>query len=82
MIELARAVHALQARFGSTTAAPYVPGKTLFRDALCENFKVSQAEAEVVCDSLERNRGIVFWRSNESGPLWTIDVGAIRDDPE
>ncbi len=82
MIQLARAVRALQARFGSTTAAPYVPGKTLFRDALCEEFKVSQADAEVICDSLEKNRGIVFARSNESGPLWTIDVGAIREDPE
>lgn len=82
MMQLARAVRALRARFGSTTAAPYVPGKTMFRDALCEEFKLSQADAEVVCDSLEKNRGITFSRSNENGPLWTINVGAIREEPE
>ena len=81
MIQLSRAVQALQTRFGTSTAAPYVPGKTQFRDALCEEFNVSQADAEVVCDSLEKGGGLVFSRSTESGPLWTIHVEAIRDEP-
>ncbi len=81
MILLSRAVQALHARFGSTTAAPYVPGKTRFRDALCDEFNVSQADAEVICDSLEKDGGLVFSRSNESGPLWTIRIAAIRDEP-
>ncbi len=79
MIQLSRAVQALHARFGSTTAAPYVPGKTLFRDALCEEFNLSQADAEVICDSLEKNGGLVFSRLNESGPLWSVHVEAVRD---
>jgi hypothetical protein len=43
----------------------------------------SALDDELVTENVARdvNRGIVFSRSNESGPLWTINVGAIRDDP-
>jgi hypothetical protein len=77
MIGLARAVEALHAHFGSTVAAPYVPGKTLFRDALCDEFELSQAEAEDLCDSLERARAITFARSQDAGPVWTLDVVGV-----
>lgn len=72
MVSLGSAVTALHQRFGANMAGDYVPGKTVFRDALCEEFGMSQADAEMICDSLEREKAIQFFNSPELGEFWTI----------
>jgi hypothetical protein len=53
MIALEKAAEELNRRFGSQVDVAYVPGKTAFRDSLCEQLGLSATEAEGVCDSLE-----------------------------
>ena len=53
-------------------AAPSVPGKTAFRDALASSLAISASDAEVLCDSLERGGGLRFTSDVERGPQWTI----------
>ncbi len=72
-IDLREAAEELRRRFGKQVDAPYVPGKTLFRDTLCERFGISQAEGEVLCDSLEQCRSVRFERSGVLGNGWTIE---------
>lgn len=72
MIALEKAAEELNRRFGSQVDAAYVPGKTAFRDSLCEQLGLSAAEAEGICDSLEHARLIRFERSPVFGPRWTI----------
>ena len=73
MLDLAIAAQTLCSEFGNITRAPYVPGKTNFRDKLCTMFAISTVEAEAVCDSLERVHVLTFGRDPEEGPLWMID---------
>ena len=73
MVTLGSAVTALYQRFGSSMAGDYVPGKTVFRDALCEEFDISEVDAEIICDSLEREKAIRFVSSPEIGEFWTIE---------
>jgi hypothetical protein len=67
----------LRRRFGRSVEAAYVPGKTMFRDELCDCFGISQAEAEELCDSLESQRVIRFERSSETGPTWWIEPNPV-----
>jgi len=62
----------LAERFGAQLNLDYVPGKTLFRDALVEELGVSEAEAEALCDALEKAKVIRFDRSEELGDVWTL----------
>jgi hypothetical protein len=78
MISLPRAAQTLHDRFGNVSREPYVPGKTRFRDTLCEALGISALEAEQLCDSLERSRVLDFGRSDEEGPTWTIDPSLAR----
>jgi hypothetical protein len=75
MIALAQAAQELKLQFGTKVDAAYVPGKTAFRDALCDGLGLSAAEAEGLCDSLEQARFIRFERSPLFGPQWTIVMG-------
>ena len=75
MIALETAAEELNRRFGRQIQAAYVPGKTAFRNSLCERLGLSAAEAEEVCDSLEQARLIRFERSALLGPRWTIVAG-------
>jgi hypothetical protein len=72
MIALEKAAEELHRRFGSQIDMAYVPGKTAFRDSLCERLGLSAMEAEGVCDSLEQAQWIHFERSPLFGPRWTI----------
>jgi hypothetical protein len=72
MESLAATARFLAERFGAQLNLDYVPGKTLFRDALCEELGISEAEAEALCDSLEKARLIRFDRSEELGDVWTL----------
>jgi hypothetical protein len=72
MIPLEKAAEELNRRFGSQVDVSYVPGKTAFRNSLCERLGLSAAEAERVCDSLEQAKLIRFERSPVFGPRWTI----------
>jgi len=71
IVGLSRAAAALYGMFGALIDADYLPGKTLFRDALCSRFGFSQLEAEEMCDSLEQAGLIRFVRS-EDGVGWHI----------
>jgi hypothetical protein len=72
-LDLSSAAEALRRRFGTSVDLPYVPGKTAFRDVICEIEGLSQAEAEAVCDSLEQTGIIRFERSAILGNRWTLD---------
>ena len=71
-IGLARATDELRQRFGGHIEAAYVPGKTVFRDTLCDRLGLSELEAEELCDSLETAHLIRFERSALYGPRWAI----------
>jgi hypothetical protein len=73
MLDLRSAANTLHERFGSSVEEAYVPGKTAFRDAICERYGLSEAESEMIGDSLERAGAIRFSTSPEVGPVWTID---------
>ena len=72
MADLAAHVRFLAGRFGAELNLDYVPGKTLFREALREELGISDAEAGALCDALEKARLIRFNRSEEVGDLWTL----------
>jgi hypothetical protein len=71
-IRLGEAARLLAAELGSVVAAPYVPGKTAFRDTLCKHFWISQLQAEALCDSLESSGLLCFHANGDTGPQWTI----------
>ncbi len=75
-MDLASAADDLKRRFGPALGGPYVIGKTMLRDALCERRGLSQLEAEELCDSLEKAGFIRFERSAEQGPSWWITTDA------
>lgn len=77
-LDLSSATEALRSRFGTGVDLPYVPGKTAFRDVICEIQGLSQAEAEAVCDSLEQAGVIRFERSATLGNRWTLDPSASQ----
>ncbi|AKT43837.1 hypothetical protein [Chondromyces crocatus] len=56
---------------GPIVDADYVPGKTCFRDVLCDRFELSEIEAEELVDSLEV-AGHVRFISSEEGFGWSI----------
>jgi hypothetical protein len=72
MIDMAHAAALLRAQFGEITGEAYVTGKTLFRDALCDSYALSQLDAEDLCDSLEKAGLILFADTDEHGPVWMI----------
>jgi hypothetical protein len=59
--------------FGASVEAEYLPGKTRFRDALSEVFKLSQLDAEELCEALERSGRIRFLGGAESAG-WRIQA--------
>lgn len=65
------AASALIEAFGALVDADFLPGKTLFRDALCDRFGISEVEAEEMVDALEASGDILFVRSEE-GLGWRI----------
>jgi hypothetical protein len=72
------AAGALVEALGPLVDADYVPGKTAFRDALCDRFGLSELEAEELVDELEASGRIRFTASPE-GLGWHIhhaDEGA------
>lgn len=71
VVTTAAAARCLHDRFGTVVEAEYVPGKTLFRDALSASLEISQLAAEDLCDELERAGGIVFIQNGE-GFGWHI----------
>jgi hypothetical protein len=71
--DLRETAQELRRRFGARVDAAYVPGKTFFRDALCEQRGISQAEAEALCDSLEQAKLIRFVQSASVGSQWIIE---------
>lgn len=71
VITLEGAARRLGAVFGPLVDADYVPGKTLFCDALAAHFGVSILTAEELCDELERAGRIRFVRT-EDGAGWHI----------
>lgn len=71
------AATALLEGFGPLVDAEYLPGKTSFRDALCDRFGVSEAEAEEMVDALEASGQIRFISSVE-GLGWRIEHMAQR----
>jgi len=73
-----RAGRALRERFGAFVDADYLAGKTVMRDALCEEFGISQLEAEELCDALEASRVLRFVTTPE-GVGWHIHDEA-RDE--
>lgn len=75
MADLAATARFLAGRFGAELNLDYVPGKALFRDALAEELGVPEAEAEALCDALEKARLIRFNRSEELGDVWTLVTG-------
>lgn len=75
IVGLARAADALREAFGPTPEAEYVPGKTLFRDELCDRFGLSQLEAEQLCDQLEQ-AGVIRFVSDDRGVGWLIASSA------
>lgn len=76
MIDMAHAADLLRSHFGEVTGEAYVTGKTLFRDALCERYGISQLDAEDLCDSLEKAGLIRYTETEENGPVWVIDTEA------
>jgi hypothetical protein len=75
VIGLARAGETLLAEFGPLVSTDYLPGKTQFRDTLCERFGLSQLQAEELCDELERTAILRFVQSVE-GSGWHIHLEA------
>jgi hypothetical protein len=71
-ISLTRAAEELERRFGAQIEAAYLPGKTAFRNALCDRLGLSMVESEDLCDSLERRHLIRFDQSPDYGARWTI----------
>ncbi len=71
VVTLERAARALAEMFGPLVDADYVPGKTLFCDALAGRFGISILTAEELCDELERAARIRFVRT-EDGAGWHI----------
>jgi hypothetical protein len=65
VVTLDLAAEALLSGFGPLVDAEYLAGKTRFRDALCERFDLSQAEAEEIVDGLEGSGRIRFVESDE-----------------
>jgi len=57
--------------FGPLVDADYVPGKTLFCEAIAARFEISILTAEELCDELERGARIRFVRT-EDGAGWHI----------
>ncbi len=81
IVSSARATASLLEMFGALVDADYIPGKTLFRDALCDRFGFSQLEAEELCDTLEQSGLIRFVRSEE-GVGWHIHtIGESEMEP-
>jgi hypothetical protein len=72
VIALNRAARELGLRFGLRIEAGYVPGKTAFRDALCDRFGLSQLDSEAICESLEAAKLIRFESAPMTGACWTI----------
>jgi hypothetical protein len=70
-----RAVDALHDAFGSLVDADYLPGKTLFRDALCERLGVTALQAEELVDELEA-MGRLRFVSSEEGIGWHVRADA------
>lgn len=73
--KLAEAAKALFQAFGPHAELEYLPGKTAFRDEICERLGVSLLEAEELCDALERTGHIVFHEPHleDEEPMgWTI----------
>lgn len=66
-----RALSALLAVFGALVDNDYVQGKTLFRDALCHRFGISEVESEELVDHLE-NTGQIRFISSDEGLGWRI----------
>ncbi|HSQ62370.1 MAG TPA: hypothetical protein VLM85_04125 [Polyangiaceae bacterium] len=78
MIGLIDAGRLLMERFGEHVCEPYVLGKTLFRDTLCDEAQLSQLEAETLCDSLERTGILRFTESDAEGSEWVVSLpGAV-----
>jgi hypothetical protein len=74
MIGLIDAGRLLVDRFGPHLFEPYIPGKTLFRDALCAEAQLSQEEAEMLCDSLERSGILRFSQNEAEGSEWVLTL--------
>ncbi len=73
-MDLREAAAELAKRFGTSFGGlAYLPGKTAFRDVLCERCGISQLEAEELCDSLEQAGMIHFERDRIDGSFWTIE---------
>lgn len=69
------ATRALLGTFGPHAELEYLPGKTAFRDELCERLGLSLLEAEELCDALEREGRIGFHEAHleDEEPMgWTI----------
>ena len=79
-VDLLGAARELKNRFGEVLAEAYVPGKTIFRDALCESRALSQDEAEEICDSLEQTKLIRFDSSTIGRMGWRIDPAVFHDE--
>ena len=73
------AAHTLLAAFGPLLDADYLPGKTRFRDALSEEFVLSELTAEELCDELERARMIRFV-SDPTGTSWHIHAEGEEEE--
>ncbi len=71
-IDLASVAAELIRRFGARIEAAYVPGKTMFRDVVCETQDVSQLDGEEICDSMERRGLLKFSHSAEAGSVWIV----------
>jgi hypothetical protein len=65
VVTLDLAAEALLSAFGPLVDVEYLAGKTRFRDALCDQFDLSQAEAEELVDGLEASGRIRFITSAE-----------------
>lgn len=66
VLALDLAAEILASVLGPLIDADYMPGKTRFRDALCERIDISQLEAEELVDDLERSGRIQFIGSEEA----------------
>jgi hypothetical protein len=74
----ASAGRALRERFGAFVGAEYLFGKTAMRDALCEQFGISQLEAEELCDALE-SAGALRFISTPDGEGFRIDSDVVDE---
>lgn len=81
---LEEARKALFHTFGPHAELEYLPGKTAFRDEICERLGVSLLEAEELCDALERDGRIGFHEAHleDETPMgWTIGNGGSAGYP-